>query len=171
MKPFLANLYRYVQNLTDIPGFVKNHFYENDQSITITYSELQAVAKTTKDYINSTLSTTISIQTIARCLIPSAKTRSIWQTSLSKFNNHVWQVRSGTFSGHQNYRDGNNVCCSRIWSEREFQLTDPKLLGKVTEEAQKCSSLGPYRLTKQIPKNRYRKLFECKSLANIANLK
>ena len=47
---------------------------------------------------------------------------------------------------HQNYRNGDNFSFSRILSDEEFQLTDPrssKILDKVVEEVQKCSILVP----------------------------
>ena len=54
--------------------------------------------------------------------------------------------RYRTFSSHQNYRDGDNISFSRILSDGEFQLTDPrsaKILDKVLEEVQKYSILVP----------------------------
>ena len=51
-----------------------------------------------------------------------------------------------TFSGHQNYRDGDKFSSLRILSDGEFQLTDPrsaKILDKIVEEVQKCSILVP----------------------------
>ena len=45
-----------------------------------------------KYYKNDTLSTHRPTHS-ATCQILSAKTKSIWQTSLSKFNNHFWKVR------------------------------------------------------------------------------
>ena len=51
-----------------------------------------------------------------------------------------------TFSSHQNYRDGDQISISRILSDGEFQLTDPrsvKILDKVVEEVQKCNILVP----------------------------
>ena len=50
----------------------------------------------------------------------------------------------GTFSSHQNYRDGDTFSFSKILSDEEFQLADPtsaKILDKVVEEDQKCSIL------------------------------
>ena len=46
-----------------------------------------------KYYKNDTLSTHRPTQKVPTCQILSAKTKSIWQTSLSKFNNHFWKVR------------------------------------------------------------------------------
>ena len=46
-----------------------------------------------KNYNNNTLSTHQPTQKLATRQILSVKTKSIWQTSLSKFNNHFWKVR------------------------------------------------------------------------------
>ena len=55
-------------------------------------------------------------------------------------------TKTRTFSSHHNYRDGDKFSSSRILSDGEFQLTDPrsaKILDKVVEEVQKCSILVP----------------------------
>ena len=46
-----------------------------------------------KDYNNNTLSTHRPTQKVATGRALSAKTKSIWQTSLSKLNNRFWKVR------------------------------------------------------------------------------
>ena len=54
-----------------------------------------------------------------------------------------------TLSTHrptQNYRDGDKFFFSRILSDGEFQLADPrsaKILDKVDEDVQKCNILVP----------------------------
>ena len=50
-------------------------------------------------------------------------------------------TKNRTFSRHQNYRDGDKFSSSRILSDGEFQLTDPrsaKILDKIVED-QTCS--------------------------------
>ena len=42
---------------------------------------------------NNTLATHQPTLKVATCQILSAKTKSIWQTTLSKVNNHIWNVR------------------------------------------------------------------------------
>ena len=46
-----------------------------------------------KYYNNSILGTPLPTQAVVTCLISFTKTKSIWQTSLSKFNNHLWEVQ------------------------------------------------------------------------------
>ena len=109
-----------------------------------------------KYYKKDTLSTHRLIQKVATCQILSAKTKSIWQTSLSKFNSHFWKVRIKWI----NYLVLPKTALSpvtkinvmetnfppRILSDGEFQLTEPrsaKILGKVVEKVQKCSLLVP----------------------------
>ena len=100
-----------------------------------------------KYYKNNTLATHRPTLKVATCQILSSKTKSIWRTNFSKFNNHIWNVRvkwihyrvlpkRRTFSSHQNYRDGDKFSFSRTLSDGEFQLTDPrsaKILDKVVE--------------------------------------
>ena len=46
-------------------------------------------------------------------------------------------TKNRTFSGHQNYCDGDKFSSSRILSDGEFQLTEPmlaKILDKLVEE-------------------------------------
>ena len=53
-------------------------------------------------------------------------------------------TKNRTVSSHQNYRDGDKFSSSRILSDGEVQLTDPrsaKILDKIIEEVQKCSIL------------------------------
>ena len=64
--------------------------------------------------------------------------------------NRIGQItaynRCRTFSSHQNYPDGNKFSFSRILSEGEFQLTDPRsarILDEILEEVQKYSIFVP----------------------------
>ena len=88
-----------------------------------------------KYYNNNILSTYLPNQKVATCQISSVKTKSMRQTSFSKFNNHIWKVQVkwiitvynqyGAFSSHHNYRDGDKFFFSRILSDQEYQLTEP----------------------------------------------
>ena len=46
-----------------------------------------------KYYNNNTLSTHLPTQKVATCQISSVKTKSMRQTSFSKFKNHIWKVQ------------------------------------------------------------------------------
>ena len=55
-------------------------------------------------------------------------------------------TKNRSFSSNQNYRDEDRFSSSRILSDGELQLTDPrsaKILDKLVEEVQKCSILAP----------------------------
>ena len=123
-----------------------------------------------KYYNNSTLSTTLPTQKVATCLIPSAKSKSMWQTNLSKLNNHFWKVQvelinyrakpiHQTFPRHQNYRDGDKLSCSRILRDGEFQLTEP-WSALFVEEVQKCNTSFPRSSGKKFPEKSVQKIFE-----------
>ena len=89
---FCSNLYRSVE-ITDLYRSLQS------QTITIPYSKLTAFTKKTSiNYVVEILRKQYFIKTstthrVATCQILSVKTKSIWQTSLSKFNNHFWKVR------------------------------------------------------------------------------
>ena len=103
-----------------------------------------------KYYRNNFSSTHRPNQMVATCQILSAKTKSIWQTSLSKVKNHFWKVRvkwilpcftKTAFSNVTKFFcDGDKLSFSRLLSDGVFQLTDPrlsKIFDEVVEEVQK----------------------------------
>ena len=100
---------------------------------------------------NKTLSTHLPTQKVATCQILSVKTKSIWQTRLSKFNNNFWKIQVKWINHRvlpilNILRDGDKSAFSRILNDREYQLTEPwlaKLIDKVVEEVQKCRILFP----------------------------
>ena len=109
-----------------------------------------------KYYKNNTSSTHRPTQMVATCQILSAKPKSMWQTSLLKLNNHFWKVRVKWINYLPCFTktacDGDKFSFSRLLSDGEFQLTDPrsaKILDEVVEDP-KIRILDTYKLQKNI---------------------
>ena len=122
-----------------------------------------------REYYNkSTLSTPLPSQTVARCLITLATTKSIWQTSLSMLKNHFWKVHVKWINQcmpntkHSPVtqitdRVGDKLSCSRILSDGAFQLTKPWSAKISVKEAQIFNRLFPRSPGNNFLKNLYRK--------------
>ena len=122
------------------------------------------------DYNHITLSAPLQTQTVVTCLITSAKSKSIWQTSLLKLNNHFGKVQVKwinyranqyrIFPRHQIFRDGGKLSCSRSLDDEEFQLAEPWSAKILVEEAQKCKYTVSQKLRKKCPEKSVQKTIE-----------
>ena len=64
------------------------------------------------------------------------------------------------FPRHQNYRDGDKLCCSRILSDGDLHMTEPWSAKILVEEAQKCNKLFPRSSAKKFPEQSVQKILE-----------